>query len=275
MSSALNMDQVAMEARRQLAVEQEAARRAAFENQRRIDRELAEIAARERDARIAFEAERIEAQRRAEEAILVAKAKAEKEAFDAAVAAKKEEMRNRPAIEVLRAELEELRAELHGEFNVVRQATPWADPIQEVRAQMNARPWDTGIGSLRGQMDTLSASVAEIKSLLKKPSRQVSVAFYSGMGGTAANAGNIGVANWNGNTPTLTLKYHIVPQNMYTAAGTQQTMQLTDTMAQVITVPEGHKVFVASATASASNPRSPQPDWRDLTHLYKAMLQSQ
>lgn len=270
-AGALNEATIESEARRLMAAEREATRRAALEKQRRIDREMAELAAKERDARIALEAERIEAQRKAEEAIIAAKVRAEKEAYDAAVAAKLEELRGRSEVEVLRAELEEMRDQLRGEFDTVRQATPWSAPIQEVRAQVSACPWNTGISGLQSQMAALQTSLNEMKGIYKKPARQVSVWFASGMGGTAANPHNVNHAQLSGQSPTLTLQYHIVPQNTFAAQGAQQTLTLTECTGQAIQVPECHKVFVVKAQAQV-----PANSWnKDLTHLYKSLLETQ
>ena len=270
-AGALNEATIESEARRLMAQEREATRRAALEKQRRIDREMAELAAKERDARIALEAERIEAQRKAEEAIIAAKVRAEKEAYDTAVAAKLEELRGRSEAEVLRAELEELRDQLRGEFDTVRQATPWSAPIQEVRAQVSACPWNTGISGLQKQLAEIQGAVNEMKGIYKKPARQVSVWFASGMGGTAANPHNFNHAQLNNQSPTLTLQYHIVPQNTFAAQGAQQTLTLQECTGQAIQVPECHKVFVVKAQTTV-----PNNTWnKDMTHLYKGLLETQ
>lgn len=270
-SAALNEVAIESEARRLIAQEREAARRAALEKQRRIDREMAELAAKERDARIALEAERIEAQRKAEEAIIAAKVRAEKEAYDAAVAAKLEELRGRSEAEVLRAELEELRDQLRGEFDTVRQATPWSAPIQDLRAQVSACPWNTGISGLQSQMAALQTSLNEMKGIYKKPARQVSVWFASGMGDSAAR---IEMCNQfqHRNPVHLTLTYHIVPQNTFVAQGTQHSLRVEESNAQLIQVPECHRVFVAKAAAEYNNNNGL---YRDLTHLYKGLLETQ
>jgi hypothetical protein len=270
-AAALNESAIDSEARRMIAEERAAARRAALERQRRLDREMAELAAKERDARIALEAERIEAQRKAEEAIIAAKVRAEKEAYDAAVAAKVAELRGRSEVEVLRAELEELRDQLRGEFDTVRQATPWTAPIQDLRAQVSACPWNSGISGLQTQLAALQASVNEVKGIYKKPARQVSVWFSSGMASTAANPHNHGQAQLSNQAPTLTLQYYIVPQNTFAAQGAQHSLTIGDNTGQAIQVPECHKVFVATAKAAV-----PANSWsRDMTHLYKSLLESQ
>lgn len=269
--SSINDSNIEYEARRLLSAEREAKRRAAFEKQQRANRDLAELAAKERDARIALESERIEAQRKAEEAIIAAKVRAEKEAYDAAVAKKLEELRSRPEVEVLRAELEELREELRGEYNSVRQATPWSGPIQEVRAQLGACPWNTGISGLQNQLAALQCSLNELKTYHKKPARPVSVWFSSGMTNTLTNTQSLNAVNLASHCPVLTLQYHIVSQNVYAPQGGQQTLVVQDNTGQVIQVPEGHKVYVTNAKAA-----SPNNSWsRDVTYLYKSLLETQ
>lgn len=268
MPSAFNEKSIEAEALRILAAEQAAQRRAALDRQRHAAQEVAELAARERDARVAAEAERIEIARRAEEAIIAARVRAEKEAYDAAVAAKLAELRARPEMEVLRAELEELRAELRGEVTAVREATPWSAPLQEVRAQVGACPWNSGITGLRTQLDALTASVAEVKGLVKKPARQVCVWFSSSLCGGPVNP----ATGLHPQVQRLTITYHLIPQHTYAAPGGRGTgMCVDDNSGATIQVPEGHKVFVVSASAADLHGRGP----RDMTFHYKGLLESQ
>ena len=269
--SSINDSSIEHEAKRLLSAEREAKRRAALEKQRSQLREMAEMAAKERDARIALEAERIEAQRKAEEAIIAAKVRAEKEAYDAAVAKKLEELRARPEVEILRAELEELREELRGEYNSMRQATPWTAPLQEVRAQISSCPWNGGIQQLQKQVADLQSSLIEFKVYHKKPARQISVWFSSGMTITGFNNTNTGQVALQGQNPVLTIQYYMVPLNVYGTQGAQHTLTVQENTGQAIQVQEGQKVFVASARAA-----TPNNSWsRDMTHLYKSLLETQ
>lgn len=271
------MDDVRLAALRQIQTEQNAAREAAQKEKLLREQEIAEIATRERDARVAFEAEQIQARLRAQEAILAAKALAEKEAFDAAVAKKLEELRNRPPIEILRADLEELRLQLTN-------AKPWLESFQDVRAEVknefNSKPWTSDINGTRSNVEELKKHILEVKSsvsslqkeitelrsekfltevrsVCKKPARPVQVFFFSSMFGPTNAA------------QQLRLNYSIVPQNEYSHKAIQTTL-VAETGAANIQVPDGHKVLLQNAWILQNNAQV-----RDVSPFYKGILESQ
>lgn len=279
----IDMDSAVAAAQAILRAEREQARSVALLKQRKAEADAKDLAAREQALRIKKEAERIQAELVAKQQLIEAEAKAEKEAHDAAVAEILKGLRERPETEVLRAEVEEMREQLallRGEFGSSVEA-----PIKAIR-----RDYESGLTSLEkrfGVVDSfqtelintrtkdipaIRSELTEIRKLLTRPKRDVQVWFSSAMGFPVKNQNTIHIDNGHStHALTLTLQYHLIPQTATGAQGSQMTHTIADCNAAVISVPEGHKIFVTAATVQYPG----NVNYRSVTALYKMMLEGQ
>ena len=287
MSSTLTETAIEHEARRRVSEEQAAARKLAWERQKQREVEKLRLIEAQREDRVRREAEQIQARLRAEEAEAAARARAEQEAFEAAVSAQVEALRKRPLEEKLRAEIEELReviGSLTGDLRGVYAAPPPSyglSAIQTQVASLSAGPWNSGISELKSQLasgvSALQSQLAELRTLATKPARQVHI-FASPMvlAGWAAVGQNASPMCQLINSPsgvrTLEVAYHVIPQGgPEAAAGPQHFLDLQETQNGTISVPAGHKLFVAKANWKPHNNVRGGASLGDVTAQLKAL----
>jgi hypothetical protein len=175
MASTITINEAAAmeEANRLFRMKQEAERQAARQRELAKQHERAELDAREREMRLQREAEEIEARRRAEEAIIAAKARAQKEAYDAAVAAHLAALEARSPEEKMMAELEALRNQLEHKLSFL-------DSGYQTLTQKHVRfeescPWKSGLDEIKGLISGLdkkfTQEVTSLRALVMKPAR--------------------------------------------------------------------------------------------------------
>jgi len=256
MASTIKINEAAAmeEATRLFRMKQEAERQAARQRELAKQHEMAELSAREREMRLQREAEEIEARRRAEEAIIAAKARAEKEAYDAAVAAHLVALEARSPEEKMMAELEALRNQLEHKLSFL-------DSGYQSLTQKHVRfeescPWKSGLDEIKGLITGLdkkfTQEVSSLRALATKPARTIRfMADYN-----ATNHSFHAVAVQGGQTRRLVVSYTIQQQGGSGVSTNASKEAAENTMFQ-LDVPVGHNAVLLSARWAITNTSHP------------------
>lgn len=239
----ISVDEIAAreEAECLFRMKQETERQAAREREMAKQRQLAELAAREREMRLQREADEIEARRRAEEAIIAAKARAEKEAYDAAVAAHLAALEARSPEEKMMAELEALRNQLEAKLSFLD--TGYTTLSQKHVTFEQSCPWRSELNEIKGLIAGLdkkfTQEITSLREMVTKPPHKVRFkADPAFMGLPAASHG--------GEARNMCISYRMSPQSSPHTGATNEMTRPENYMFS-LDVPAGHMMTLVRA----------------------------